>query len=1152
MKNNLTRKLWSLILISVLFTSAVMVAIPELAKATNTNAWAEITTKRTNTTPSLTDNDYQYLGQPYYAKFTSFADTMETKPDGSKVFHYFVAIPMAYIWSGMQAGSIYHSSNQGLTWNKINPNWGNEGGSIRTSLKAIDQTWTDGNGSMWSKKIFLLTNNSSNFGPGWGYYYQYYRPSLFRYDGNGTNATWQEIWSDYSTNYVNGVPQHMTQVTYGYGSRTFMEECNGQLFFVNYWKNSTAYYDLNFQIRIMRSNTTSLQQLCTSNTITWSYDTVRTVQSQYYASPYAFAFKKAANYLYLSHPMDTNPSNNIETTNGLFFRSSLNGVGPWTQGPSASPPIGLGGGINRNYSSGTGTFQLRIGSDWYTAYYNSSTRFWAYGYDYSWYIIWYSYGGTTGGYWTFWFQNQNLMYTYSSINTTTKQIWVTNVANPSSYANLQGGPAPLSLEYFKGYLYAGYGNTSAVKLRRTNVFAGTPGVDHSNWANCGTISAPDDTNVTRTQNYAVTTLGKTSFKDHTNNYVDATLFIGGAQGPGVTSTGRGELYQTQGFDTNGNDALPLKYTILEDEWRYTKTSPLTGSTAYRNQIYDFYNVYPGLLGLVVSFCASTTRPVADGFGGQWNQRKFHIYNAPPSCDIKVNPEPVINERGTDSDVVFQFIPIGGYGPGNVKITLELPPNVFLPTKDLDNQPINRDFNRSIPMNGSTLTIPAVIRSTNAATVKKYLVKITIEDLVLGIKIDRYFEFIIVYPKPGYTVNVSPSFFDLFQGDCPLDQCCSDSCKDVNVDIVSRNDFEDNVIVGIVWIDQPPSQDVSLKWLQSSFIYDYIDDRTIEAITRKNIGTRYKLQVNVTPNTTVGTWKFKMFFISGLLKTSKTIQFTVAPARPAIKITSIPSVIRVVPGAIAAYRLMIESLNGFVGKVNLTLQNVPANVTILSFKAENPPPGYGDNYVDIAPGNPAYANLVIQTYSITTAPSSPGKVSVYQVSETLANVTWDFSFKGSHPIAGYEIWRATSQYIDTAVKLGVVNSGTNAFNDNTILRDKTYFYFVRAFDNQVPPNYSAYTSSGQVKTTSQPEFYASISNEGTLPGFNNIEVLGQGVGFGPDSQAVAPVGLGISVLHVYEQVQNMATPAFTWWAALLMLISMLGIVLFLKEKKVKRI
>jgi hypothetical protein len=456
------------------------------------------------------------------------------------------------------------------------------------------------------------------------------------------------------------------------------------------------------------------------------------------------------------------------------------------------------------------------------------------------------------------------------------------------------------------------------------------------------------------------------------------------------------------------------------------------------------------------------------------------------------------------------------------------------------------------MNGAILNVTAKIRSTPAATVKKYLLKVTIEDLVLGIKIDRFFEFIIVYPKPGFSVSVSPALFELYQGDCPFSQCCSDSCKMVNVDLISRNDFEDNVVAGIVWINQPPSQDVTLKWKQSSFVYDFIDDKTIEAITRKNIGTRYQLQVNVTPNTTVGTWKFKIFFISGLLKRSQTVIFTVAPAKPGIKITSNPSVIRVVPGGIASYRLLIESLNGFVGKVNLTLQNVPPNVTVVSFKAELPPPGYTDNYVEISPGNPAYANLVIQTYSITTAPTAPKKVTVVQISEKLSSLTWDFSMKGSYPIAGYEIWRATSQYIDTAIKLGTVGSGVNSFDDNTIARDKTYFYFVRAFDTQTPPNYSAYISSGEFKTTSISNMFFTVSNEGTLPGFSNIDIIGQGVGFGPDDQAVAPVGLGISVLHVYEQVQDMATPSFTWLGALFLLISMIAVFIFMMEKKAKKI
>jgi len=321
--------------------------------------------------------------------------------------------------------------------------------------------------------------------------------------------------------------------------------------------------------------------------------------------------------------------------------------------------------------NGSGRFIIRIGGVDYTAYYNSSFKFYESFWggapnDYSYFFT--SYPLSWWNWWSSYVNAHNVKYKYSLIDNNTHEIWLTAMA--TEYTDswgwgyplpsvLDGSPNPLTMEIFKGYLYAGFGNG---KLRRTSDFSDY--TNYGTWEDCGLVQAPDNNNINRTQPYAITTLGKTSFKDNTGTMQDVNLYIGGAQGSSPNSTGFGALFFTQGLNSNGADAVPLKYQILEDEWKYTKTSNTAVGSAYRSQIYDFYGVYPGLLGLVVSFCASTTRPLADGFGSTWNQRKVHTYNAPPSCEINVNPEPVINERGTDSDVNFQFITIGGYGPGN--------------------------------------------------------------------------------------------------------------------------------------------------------------------------------------------------------------------------------------------------------------------------------------------------------------------------------------------------------------------------------------------------------------------------------------------------------------------------------------------------------
>jgi hypothetical protein len=70
--------------------------------------------------------------------------------------------------------------------------------------------------------------------------------------------------------------------------------------------------------------------------------------------------------------------------------------------------------------------------------------------------------------------------------------------------------------------------------------------------------------------------------------------------------------------------------------------------------------------------------------------------------------------------MFTFSGTGGFGSGNVKIKLDLPENLYVPTEDDSGNPVNAEyFNPAIPMNGGVLNLPIMIKSTNSATVNSY-------------------------------------------------------------------------------------------------------------------------------------------------------------------------------------------------------------------------------------------------------------------------------------------------------------------------------------------------------------------------------------------------------------------------------------------------
>jgi len=1246
MKFNRLQKILSCLLLSVLALQASFFFLADPAKATNTQTWSEITPRKTGdpalsgwfgTLPQLNETDLSYAGYPgyYVAKWTSIADLVETKPNGTKIFHFFVGIPDSnqYVWNGLRSGKVYHyaSSDPTKTWTLISPtDWGEYGGGIHLTLKAINQTWVDGNGSIWNKKLFMFCNSTSLIND-WDqyYYYNFYKASFYRYDGNGSAAGWVNMAdvNSSSWNYSLGNVYPASQVQGHYGSKAYFDYIdntndgldNGTVYLICPYAYYAEWYG-NWEWRIHVLKYTGIRNAVTDDLIrtpnppkSWSYTELPTAYKNYYYMGYPLIFdvEKVENYLFISTSTPTWAGMEPYNSNGNLFRyNSVNNdvLAPTTSNaPYAIVTSGLMEDSSRpgyyyfyaNVSTdsnpiifdwctpsvyGGEQYKIYMRSMWY--YSDYSTFYMNFGADYEYtssmdyYWQYYVYPGdyamdprgiinfkeTAGtrddanytmdvdgialNFYFYYYMMYGQCYQYGGYDSYKSSVF-------------DGNPAPISLEYFKGYLYGGSKNGT---LKRMNDFTSSSSIDYSAWTTVSPITATNDLGEVRNMDYAITALGKNTKINALGQEEDVTMFIGGFQYPYYYYTGEGIL-----FATNGGTTTPLNYFIVEDEWRYTKNDT-SASRMYKGSIFHIYDIYASSLGLVASFMSSQRR-YSTSEGGGFGDRYFHIYNALPTCEIITNPNPVVNERGSDTDVCFTFSPIGGFGSGNVQVFLQdFPVNVYLPTKDSNDTPVNLQISdspfvvKSVNMDGGILTVCALLRSTRSAQVGTYNITVTIRDLVLGIDVPGRFTFQIVYPRPGFSERLFPTFLDLYQGDCAQDntnsnvilqQFCNSSnvisCQEVTVDIESRNEFEDNVVMGLYWLEEPPSQDISVEWVQSPFINDNIDDYTVEVMTRKNISTRFSFLVKVTPNTSTGVWKLKMFLLSGTIKHFKTITINVLRAKPCVEITTIPKIIRVVPGANAQYRIQIKSID-YNGKVSLSLANVPPDVEVVDFHAENPPPGYADNYVELTSGGIAYAVLELRTYAVTIDPYPPANVIVTNMTDTKNVISWDGSKQGTNPVAGYEIWRGLSQYTDKALKLGTVPATTNQFDDDHFDRTKTYYYFVRAFDNQTPPNYSEWAQSDPFSMTAAEKedktqiMASSIPHEGSSPGRFEIYVIGQGAGFNDITHQQTEVcGLGIANLQIYEQIKDMATPFFSNWGWFLILAAMVAVFFVLSRR-----
>ncbi len=99
--------------------------------------------------------------------------------------------------------------------------------------------------------------------------------------------------------------------------------------------------------------------------------------------------------------------------------------------------------------------------------------------------------------------------------------------------------------------------------------------------------------------------------------------------------------------------------------------------------------------------------------------------------------------------------------------------------------------------------------------------------------------------------------------------------------------------------------------------------------------------------------------------------------------------------------------------------------------------------------------------ISSHPSSPKNLTVALSSNnSSAILNWTPSTKGTNPIKGYAIYRGTSSGGESTTPIDTVNASITTYTDINVTAGTTYYYYIKAYDNQSPPNYS--TPSNEVK------------------------------------------------------------------------------------------
>jgi len=80
------------------------------------------------------------------------------------------------------------------------------------------------------------------------------------------------------------------------------------------------------------------------------------------------------------------------------------------------------------------------------------------------------------------------------------------------------------------------------------------------------------------------------------------------------------------------------------------------------------------------------------------------------------------------------------------------------------------------------------------------------------------------------------------------------------------------------------------------------------------------------------------------------------------------------------------------------------------------------------------------------------------------LSWSSSTQSTYPVAGYAIYRGTTSGGESSIPIATVDANTTSYTDKNVELSTTYYYIVKAFDNQSPANYSEPSNEVSAKIT----------------------------------------------------------------------------------------
>jgi photosystem II stability/assembly factor-like uncharacterized protein len=150
-------------------------------------------------------------------------------------------------------------------------------------------------------------------------------------------------------------------------------------------------------------------------------------------------------------------------------------------------------------------------------------------------------------------------------------------------------------------------------------------------------------------------------------------------------------------------------------------------------------------------------------------------------------------------------------------------------------------------------------------------------------------------------------------------------------------------------------------------------------------------------------------------------------------------------------------------------------------------------------------------SSVPTPSAPQNLLI-SASINSINLNWSSSTQGTYPLAGYAVYRGTASGAEDTTPTAKVDASTITYTDTNVTFDTAYYYYVKAYDDQDPANYSDSSNevNAKIVDTTPPDISISYPADYTTLDTDSVYISGKATDAQSGIDKVTVNGIAVSL------------------------------------------